>query len=151
MTSKNPVWLPTIRTYLAVIAVANLAWELAHVPLYTIWQSGSGREITFAVLHCTGGDILIAMASLVLSLVVLGASDWPRRSFAAVATLTIALGVIYTIYSEWLNTTIRQSWAYNDWMPVLPLLGTGISPLLQWLVVPSVAFFVAHRKIAASR
>jgi hypothetical protein len=24
-------------------------------------------------------------------------------------------------------------------MPVLPLTGTGLSPLLQWLVVPSVA------------
>jgi hypothetical protein len=28
-------------------------------------------------------------------------------------------------------------------MPVLPWLGTGLSPVFQWLVVPAVAFAIA--------
>jgi len=59
--------------------------------------------------------------------------------------LTVMVGVAYTIYSEWLNTTIRQGWAYSPMMPVLPPLGTGLSPLLQWLIVPSLALSVATR------
>jgi hypothetical protein len=55
--------------------------------------------------------------------------------FAAV----LAGGVAYTIYSEWLDTTVRQSWAYSPLMPVLPITGTGMAPLLQWIVVPSTA------------
>ena len=39
----------------------HLLWEIGHVPLYTIWTEGSWGEIAFAVLHCTGGDLLIAM------------------------------------------------------------------------------------------
>lgn len=147
VVSRNPVWLPAIRIYLGLITVGNLAWEVAHVPLYTIWQSGSAREIGFAVFHCTVGDVLIATACLVMSLLLMGASDWPRRSFKAVAVLAVVGGVAYTVYSEWLNTTVRQSWAYNDWMPVLPLLGTGLSPLLQWLIIPSAAFIVVHRRL----
>jgi len=27
-------------------------------------------------------------------------------------------------------------------MPVLPFLGTGLTPLLQWLIVPSLAFAI---------
>ena len=59
--------------------------------------------------------------------------------------LAVAFGIAYTIYSEWLNTTVRQSWAHSPLMPVLPLIGTGLSPILQWLVVPSLALTLATR------
>ena len=52
----------------------------------------------------------------------------------------ILLGAAYTVFSEWLNINIRRSWSYTDAMPVLPLLGTGLTPLLQWVVVPGLAF-----------
>ena len=53
---------------------------------------------------------------------------------------TLAIGVGYTVYSEWLNTTVRKAWAYSELMPTLPMLGTGLSPLLQWLIVPIFGF-----------
>ena len=33
------------------VAVANLAWEVAHVPLYKLCQTGTAQEIAFAALH----------------------------------------------------------------------------------------------------
>ncbi len=47
-------------TYLVAIALTNIDWEFAHVPLYTLWETGCRGEIILAVFHCTGGDILIA-------------------------------------------------------------------------------------------
>src|SRR3546814_16537515 len=55
-------WLTALRRYLVAITVGNLVWEFAHLPLYTIWYEGTPGEILFAVLHCTGGDLLIASA-----------------------------------------------------------------------------------------
>ena len=52
----------------------------------------------------------------------------------------IVLGVAYTILSEWLNVEIRRTWSYTAAMPVLPLIGTGLTPLLRWVVVPGLAF-----------
>ena len=101
------------------------------MPLYTIWRSGSAGEIVFAATHCTGGDILIAGACLFGSLVAIGHTQWPRKNFRHVAGLTIATGLGYTIFSEWLNTEIRGAWAYTEFMPVLPVIGTGLSPFLQ--------------------
>jgi hypothetical protein len=65
-----------------------------------------------------------------------------------VAALTIVLGVSYTIFSEWLNIVMRAAWAYSDLMPVVSLFGfeVGLSPLVQWIVVPSVAFWWARRR-----
>jgi hypothetical protein len=55
-------------------------------------------------------------------------------------------GIGYTVFSEWLNVVIRAAWAYSEWMPVIPLFGhkIGLSPLLQWIVVPAVAFKIVR-------
>jgi hypothetical protein len=106
-------WQGALRVYFAVTGFGNFAWEALHLTLYTIWNSGTSGERTFAVLHCTGGDILIGMASLVGALVLVG-RGWPERGFGRVAVLTVALGVAYTAFSEWLNVSVRQSWAYSE-------------------------------------
>jgi hypothetical protein len=139
---RSSPWHAALRRYLVVIALGNLVWEFAHMPLYTIWTTGTWGEIAFAAIHCTGGDILIALSALTFALLALGSGAWPLERFRAVATLTIALGIGYTIFSEWLNIVVRAAWAYSDLMPVLPVLGfhVGLSPLLQWVVVPLVAF-----------
>jgi hypothetical protein len=134
------VWLLVLRQYLLFVALANLAWEVVHLPLYTLWQEGSPREIAFAVAHCTAGDVLIATASLVLALLLFGDRGWPEKGFRQVAAATLVFGLGYTVFSEWLNTEVRRSWAYSDLMPVVPVLGTGLSPLMQWIVIPLAAF-----------
>ena len=89
------------------------------------------------------GDVLIALAVLAGALVVVGNSAWPIQRSGRVVAVTMTAGLAYTVFSEWLNTEVRRSWAYSDLMPVLPLLGTGLSPLLQWLVVPAAALWLA--------
>jgi hypothetical protein len=146
-TASSATWLVALRAYLLVLAVGNLIWEAAHLPLYTIWRTGTWRENAFAVVHCTGGDLLIGTASLILALVLAGHQAWPARRFGLVATLAMVFGLAYTTFSEWLNIVIRQSWAYSELMPVLSLGGfdLGLSPLAQWIVVPLIAFVVARR------
>lgn len=141
-------WLGTLRRYLAVLAGASLAWEVAHVPLYTIWRDGSVGEIAFAVVHCSAGDVLIGLAALTAALVGVGSADWPRRRFGAVAAATIVVGVGCTVFSEWLNVVVRGSWAYAEAMPTVPLAGfdLGLSPVAQWLVVPALALAAARRQ-----
>lgn len=138
-------WVGALRRYVVVGAVAHLVWEIVQLPLYTLWRTGSLSEQVFAVLHCTGGDVLIAGAALLIALVFVGRSGWPADGFAKVAAVTVLIGLGYTMYSEWLNTSVRRSWAYSELMPVLPFFGTGLSPLLQWVVVPAVALSAARR------
>lgn len=120
--------------------VLNLLWEIAQMPLYTLWLTGSISEITYAILHCTVGDMLIASVSLMAAGILLRARDWPEDRYPSVAVVTIALAMSYTMFSEWWNVEVRQAWAYREMMPRLPLFGTGLSPLLQWLFVPMLAF-----------
>lgn len=148
MKSPQDGWLGGLRVYVGAMALLNLAWEVLHLPLYTIWRTGSPRELAFAVLHCTAGDILIAIACLTLALIVGG-----ERGLPTVAVTAIALGVAYAGFSEWMNVYVRRSWAYSELMPVVAVAGyrIGLSPLVQWVVVPAIAFRVVHRFQAPAR
>jgi hypothetical protein len=143
-------WLLVLRRFLILIALANSVWELGHLPLYTIWSEGSVSEILVAVVHCTGGDVLIAGASLLLALLLVGDPAWPGATYRRVAALAVAFGVVYTTFSEWLNTEVRGSWAYSDLMPVVPLIDVGLSPIAQWIVIPIAAFWWARRPFPMS-
>ena len=130
--------------FLAVLGGLNLIWEIGQLPFYTLWHDGTWQEIGYAVAHCTAGDVLIALACATAALAI---TRWhwpmPGRQSTLFLLCFIALSVAYTIFSEWLNTTVRLSWAYSNLMPVLPLLGTGIAPLLQWIAVPMMAFLLS--------
>jgi hypothetical protein len=146
MAAETVPWLAPLGRYSFVSALGHLAWETLHLPLYTIWFDGTVAQIAFAIAHCTVGDIMIAAATLGPALLAFG-RGWPsdQIAFRNVALTAVALGVSYTVFSEWLNVDVRGSWNYSSWMPRLPLLGTGLSPVLQWIVIPTLAFWWARR------
>lgn len=133
-------WLGTLRRYMIFVAVANLTWEFAHLPFYTLWRTGSPSEIAFAALHCTGGDVLIALSAVMLALFLVGSPTWPAARSGQVTGLTLVFGLAYTLFSEWLNIEVREAWAYSDLMPVIPIIDAGLSPVLQWIVIPLAGF-----------
>ena len=133
--------------FIAALGLLNLVWEAAQLPLYTIWRDGTWDEIIFAVAHCTAGDVLIGVFSAGGAFFLAG-MRWPQdaRSRLIFITCFIALGLTYTVYSEWLNVAVRKSWAYSTLMPVIPPLDTGLSPVLQWIILPMLVFGLALRK-----
>lgn len=142
MPASTRPWPNVLRRYILASAGLHLAWEIVQLPLYTIWAEAIGKQV-FAVLHCTVGDLMIAGVSLLAALALVGGPDWPRTGSPQVWLLLLATGVGYTLYSEWLNVSVRGSWAYAPSMPTLPVIGTGLAPLLQWLVVPTLTLLIA--------
>ena len=135
--------------YLAGVAALHLLWEVVQLPLYTLWRGSPLSTIAFAVVHCTLGDVLIAACSLYLAVVACGGSQWPQVRFLRVALLAGVMGLTYTVFSEWNNTAITRTWAYSSLMPTW--WGIGLSPLLQWLVIPALAFWRLSKQTAGTR
>ncbi len=131
--------------YVATIALASLAWETAQMPLYTLWDTGGGWDVALNVIRCTGANMVIAAGCLLGAILIGHGRRWPHQGYLRCAVVACGLGMGYTVYSEWLNVYVKGTWAYSDHMPLMPLLDVGLSPLLQWLVLPSVALFVARR------
>lgn len=83
-------WRLLALRFLPWFAGLSLAWEIAQLPLYTLWTEATPGYIAFSVAHCTLG-----------------------------------------------------SWAYAASMPRIRLgaIEIGLSPFLQWLVVPPLALY----------
>ena len=145
MESAAGNWLAALRAYILASICAHLTWEILQLPLFTIWSTEGPRQIAFAIIHCTGGDTVIAITALSVALILVGHQNWPVQSYRPVLFITVALGVGYTIFSEWLNVTVRGNWTYAPDMPLVPIVGTGLAPLLQWLLVPLAALSSARR------
>src|SRR5215213_8157150 len=105
-----PNWPTAIRRYLVAVGILNLVWEGAQLPLYTLWRTDPPRAQAFAILHCTAGDVVIAAVVLLLALALFGCATWPRECRARVAAAVVTLGIGYTVYSEYVNTVLRQTW-----------------------------------------
>jgi hypothetical protein len=74
-TAPNWRLVQFLFAYGLIVAVANLIWENAHAPLYTIWIDGTRAGI--AIAHCTFGDVLIAGSWLSIAWLIAARDGWP--------------------------------------------------------------------------
>ena len=123
--------------------MGHAVWEVLQLPLLTLWYEAPAKQIAFATFHCLGGDLAIATSVLIGAIVLSGRPGWPGESARAVSGWAWAFGLAYTAWSEYSNAILRRTRIYNDAMPLIPGLEIGLTPMLQWVVVPALALFAA--------
>lgn len=150
---ERPPWVRRIHTrltfvlwYVAVTLPMFAIWEVAQLPLYTIWNEQGVAGSLRAAAHCTLGDAGIALAASFVCLA-LAAVAGPLRRVLPLSVLIVVTGLMVTAVFEWASTEWLARWAYSDLMPTIPLLGLGLSPVMQWIVVPAVALMILRRRL----
>ena len=95
--------------------------------------------------------MIIAAVSLLVAYLAFGHRVHPLANLQSVLIAALVVGIGYTIYSEWLNTEVRKSWGYTELMPIMPWIGVGLSPVLQWVIVPALAMLAAGLRVRNGR
>lgn len=144
-------WLNSVRRYLLVSLLGHAVWEVAQLPLFTLWHEASPQQIAFATLHCLGGDLAIAASALAAGLAFIGRTGWPREGAWTVGVCVVAFGLAYTAWSEYSNAIIKRTWAYTDAMPLVPWTEIGATPIMQWLIVPVLALAAPSGRVKDPR
>ncbi len=128
----------------------NLAWEYWQVPFF---RGMADQPHWLGVKTCTQatlGDAGIALAAFWIAAIFARARSWILRPNKLDVGIFLGVGVLVTILYEALATGVLERWAYSDAMPRLPLIGTGLLPLLQWLVIPLLVLWFVRRQIASA-
>lgn len=140
MNSFNPEGKTAVAAHAGLWAalafILNLTWEIAHVRLYAIWAEADGMTIAWSLLHCSLGDVVIALVMFALAGIALWRSDWPASHPWTGGAIVVIGAIAFTAWSEWYNVYRAGSWGYTARMPTI--FGIGLSPLLQWLILPPV-------------
>lgn len=131
----------------------NYPWEFLQAPLF---DGLPAREHWAAVKICTlatVGDAFIMLFAYSL----VAAAGWNRSWFRTPRrremTAFVVVGVLVTVGIEFAATRIDNpvlNWAYAPEMPVLPFIGTGLSPVLQWLLLPPLALWFVRRQLSST-
>lgn len=127
----------------------HFSWEILQAPLFARMPVMSHWEATLVCLRATIGDIGIALAAFSAGALLDRNVAWFLRPSAGALVGYLAVGVLFTTVFEWHAVYWANRWAYSNLMPVVPLLGIGASPLLQWLLIPPVALHFLRRHFRA--
>jgi len=113
-------------TVFALAFVLNWVWEIVHSAFYTHYRGGA--ITAFILLRAALVD-----AGIILALVLIAREFKLNRS-----SVVVAGGLVAALIIElWALQTGR--WAYNPLMPVLPIVGVGLTPLIQLAVTGYIA------------
>jgi hypothetical protein len=135
-------------TNVAIFAfLLNLVWELAQVPLFAGMPTTDHWRAILVCGRATLGDVVIVLVAFGSVAVVARSRNWVLRPTVRQGVGFVAAGVVVTIIMEGLATRVLHRWAYAEAMPVLPILGVGLSPLLQWLLLPPLVLWFVRRQL----
>lgn len=124
----------------------NFVWEIWQAPLFKSMDSLTHFQAT---LHCTQtalGDVVILLVAFWVIALVAKSRCWIIHSKTMQVIGFIVIGVIITVVIEAIAVHVLQRWQYATAMPTLPILGTGIVPVLQWLIIPPIIVAMMRRK-----
>ena len=144
-------WLPEFNV--AVFAVLlNYPWEFLQVPLFDRLANARHWE---AIKMCTVaalGDAVIMLAAYGFVAAIAASRRWIFAPSAPQLALFVATGLSITAVIEWLARHGRwiEGWSYSALMPIVPGIGIGLAPLLQWIVLPPLVVWFVRRQLAAA-
>ena len=144
--SQRVLDLPELNVVLFAFLL-HFVWEFWQVPFFRDLPTAPHWEaIQFCTL-ATAGDALIALITFWAIAGWARSRRWilePRRRHV----LAFALGgIAITVAAEYLATEVLHRWAYAEQMPTLPVLGTGLLPVLQWTLVPPLVVWFVRRQL----
>lgn len=141
MTRFHQWLLPPIMFFGSSFAL-HLLWENLQAPLYEGFVSF--QQHFWICFKATGGDLLFMLIIYAALAVIHRDAFWfvNRAAYDHAATWMIAvlLGVLLAVSFELWAVYVAHRWQYAEAMPLLPILRIGLTPVLQMVFVPLIAF-----------
>lgn len=120
----------------------NWLWETAQMGAYAQMAGRPWQAIALLHIVPTCGDVAVTFAVYGVGALAAGQLCWGMAGTWNVYATAALLGGGCAVAVEWEALASRR-WSYTDQMPVVPLLGVGLWPLLQLTLLVPLAFFVA--------
>ena len=125
----------------------NFFWEIQQMQFFQISSEFSCLDMIQNCTLATVGDVGISLTAFWVVAVLSKSRQWFRRFHWWQLSSFISVGVAITAIFEVPATGVLNLWEYADIMPVLPFFGTGLLPLLQWLLIPPIIIWFVKRQL----
>lgn len=142
-TTNKAVFNRFIFTVVMLSFFLNFAWEIIQSPLYK-GHSYNANHIALCVVASVVDDIMVLL--LYFSLALIFRNPLWVRDLKLYRIITLVLtGGLGAILAETKNLA-AGNWAYAPSMPLVPFLHTGVSPVLQFMLLPTIIYYLSYSK-----
>ena len=124
----------------------NFTWEILQGGLYLGFNELSYKEGVKYCAQATFADTGIILASFWLVAWFDGGRNWPLRPGTAQIVGFTLIGLVATVVLEILSTHVWNRWSYEKSMPLIPILDVGMTPFLQWVLLPPLTIWFVRRQ-----
>ncbi len=124
----------------------NFIWEIWQVPLFQSMDNLTHFEATIGCTRAALGDVVILLVAFWIIALTARSRSWIIYPTTIQVAGFIAIGIVITVVVEAISIHVLNRWQYAAAMPTLPILGTGITPILQWLMIPPIIVFMKLRR-----
>lgn len=128
----------------------HFVWEFVQAPTYSGIVEMNNWDGIKLCMSATFGDVGFALTAFIVTSIAARSRDWYASPKAWQLMLFLSVGIALTVGFEYYYTNITLRWTYSDLMPLVPPFGTGLIPLLQWIIVPLLALGITRRQIAGA-
>ena len=148
-SSRSVVDLPETTFFLFAVLL-NFPWEFMQVPLFEGMAEAPHWAAIRVCARATLGDGVIVLISYWVTSA--GCRDrwWFQRPAAMQVAAFAAVGLAITVLLEHLATRSNHpawGWRYSDEMPLVPVVAIGLTPFLQWILLPPIIAWFARRQL----
>lgn len=147
-TSKSLWAVPEISVIFLSFCL-HFVWEFLQVPTYAGMAEMSHWEGIKVCTSATVGDVGFALTAFWVTALAARSRYWIIDPKPWQLGLFVAIGIGLTVGFEYYYTEVSLRWTYSELMPRVPPVDTGLSPLLQWIVIPLLVVSLGRRLIAA--
>lgn len=136
-----------LRLLVAIFLVAvplNLAWEAAQIRAYAFPAEGIMTDVIGCLVPSLG-DGLMTLVIYWAGWLVFRDGAWMLRPGLQGYLLMALSGLVLAVGVEWNALYRTGAWDYSPRMPRVPVLGVGLLPILQMLLLPPATGLVVRR------
>lgn len=121
----------------------NFIWELAQGFLYVDFKFNL-NHISFCALASITDMLTTLILLFGFALIYKNNVFWIRRMSTLKVMLLMVVGGSSTILIEMWHIG-REDWIYTEKMVMLPLVDVGLSPVLQFVLLPWITFLICNK------
>jgi hypothetical protein len=119
----------------------HFVWEMGHAKWYATMNALPFWTATAWCARAALIDVAISAIAYAAAALVARNVRWVRNPRALLLTIYLAIGIVVTLAIERWAVAVGR-WRYAATMPTIA--GVGLSPLLQWIVIPLLVATLAH-------
>lgn len=125
----------------------HFVWEFLQAPTYAGMAEMNHWDGIKLCTSATFGDVGFALVAFWAASLLARSRLWVFNPTTLQFLLFLAVGIGLTIGFEYYYTNISLRWTYSELMPLVPPFGTGLSPLLQWAIIPPLVLWLTRRQL----